>query len=78
MTLTGNITFTTANLAAGRNLELSLTGGGSTYTLTWPAGWTAFGAALPTSLAAGARLIVSLYSNSTTDASVDAVAVLGV
>lgn len=77
ITLTGNITFTTSNLAAGRHLELRITGGGSSYTITWPA-FKAFGAALPTTLAAGKVLIVSLLANSTTDASVDAVAVLDV
>ena len=75
ITATGNITFTTSNLAAGRGLELRIGAGGSTRTLTWPA-WVAFGAALPTSLASGATLIISLFANSTTDASVDAVAVV--
>ena len=75
ITASGNITFTTSNLAAGRGFELRIGAGGSTRTLTWPA-WVAFGAALPTSLASGATLIVSLFANSTTDASVDAVAVV--
>lgn len=75
ITATGNITFTTSNLAAGRGLELRISAGGSTRTLTWPA-WVAFGAALPTSLASGATIIVSLFANSTTDGSVDAVAVV--
>lgn len=75
ITATGNITFTTSNLAGGRWLELRIGAGGSTRTLTWPA-WVAFGAALPTSLASGATIIVSLFANSTTDGSVDAVAVV--
>lgn len=75
ITATGNITFTTSNLAAGRGLELRIGAGGSARTLTWPA-FVAFGAALPTSLASGATLIVSLFANSTTDTSVDAVAVV--
>lgn len=75
ITATGNLTFTTSNLAAGRGLELRISAGGSTRTLTWPA-WVAFGAALPTSLASGATIIVSLFANSTTDGSVDAVAVV--
>jgi hypothetical protein len=77
ITLTGNITFTTSNLTAGRSKTVRLAAGGSTRTITYPA-WVAFGAALPTSLASGATLIVSLFANSTTDASVDAVAVLSV
>jgi hypothetical protein len=75
ITLTGNITFTTSNLTAGRSKTVRLAAGGSTRTITYPA-WVAFGAALPTSLASGATLIVSLFANSTTDASVDAVAVV--
>lgn len=77
ITLTGNITLTTSNLVAGRSKTLRITGGGSTYTITYPA-WVAFGAALPTSLATGDVLIIALFANSTTDASVDAAAALSV
>jgi len=77
ITATGNITFTTANLAAGRSLELRIAAGGSSRTLTWPA-WVAFGAALPTTLASGAVLRLTLFANSTTDGSVDAAAAVSV
>lgn len=76
ITLTGNPTFTTSNRAAGRYLELRLDAGGSTRTLAWPAGWIAFGAALPTSLASGAVLRLAIFCRSTTDASVDATSVV--
>lgn len=75
ITLTGNITFTTSNRAAGRSKTLRLDAGGSTRTITWPA-WVAYGAALPTSLASGKVLIVTLFCNSTTDASIDAASAL--
>lgn len=75
ITLTGNLTLTTSNLAAGRGFELRIAAGASGRTITYPA-WVPFGAALPTSLASGEVLILSLFANSTTDGSVDAVAVV--
>lgn len=74
ITATGNITITTSNRAAGLRGRLRIAAGGSTRTLTWPS-WTAFGAALPTSLASGKVLRVAWECTGTTDASVDAVAV---
>lgn len=71
---TGNITFTTSNKAAGQQVKLRIAAGASPRTLTWPA-WTVYGAALPTTLAAGAVLRVALECTGTTEASVDAVAV---
>lgn len=70
ITATGNITFTTSNRAAGQYGRLRIAAGGSTRTLTWPS-WTAFGAALPTSLASGKVLRVAWDCTGTTDASVD-------
>ena len=74
ITATGNITITTSNRAAGLRGRLRIAAGGSTRTLTWPS-WTAYGAALPTSLASGKVLRVAWECTGTTDASVDAVAV---
>lgn len=74
ITATGNITITTSNRAAGLRGRLRIAAGGSTRTLAWPS-WTAFGAALPTSLASGKVLRVAWECTGTTDASVDAVAV---
>lgn len=70
ITATGNITFTTSNRAAGLRGRLRIAAGGSTRTLTWPS-WTAFGVALPTSLASGKVLRVAWDCTGTTDASVD-------
>lgn len=70
---TGNLTFTTSNLVAGRSVRLFIDAGGSTRTLSWPS-WIAHGAALPTSLASGKRLAVSILSLGTTDGNVSAAA----
>ena len=67
ITLTGNPTFTTSNRAAGREVTLVLAAGGSSRTITWPS-WLAVGAALPTSLASGKTLVVSVTCTDTTDA----------
>ena len=67
ITLTGNPTFTTSNRAAGREVTLVLAAGGSSRTLAWPS-WLAVGAALPTSLASGKSLVVSVTCTDTTDA----------
>lgn len=65
--LTGDPTFSTSNRAAGREVTLIIAAGGSTRTLTWPS-WLAVGAALPTSLASGKTLVVSVTFVDTTDA----------
>lgn len=66
VTLSGNATFTTSNRAAGREVTLVLAAGGSSRTLTWPS-WLAVGAALPTSLASGKTLVVTVTFVDTTD-----------
>ena len=71
---TGNLTFTTSNRAAGRSFELRIAAGGSSRTLTWPAGWVAFGAALPTSLGSGKVLRVAISCGGTADTDIDAAA----
>jgi hypothetical protein len=67
----GNITFTASNYAAGRFLTLRIAAGGATRTLAWPSGWVRFGAALPTSLASGASIVVTIVSRGTVEADVD-------
>ena len=67
ITLTGDPTFTTSNRAAGREVTLVLAAGGSSRTLAWPS-WLAVGAALPTSLASGKTLVVTVTFMDTTDA----------
>lgn len=68
ITLTGNPTFTTSNLAAGRTVTLILTAGGSSRTLAFPA-WVFVGAAAPTTLASGKVGVFTVTATSTTDAS---------
>lgn len=77
ITMTGNITFTTSNIANGQTVDLELIAGASTRTITYPA-WAAYGAALPTSLASGKTVMISLRPRGTTDASVRAAAAVSV
>lgn len=69
ISLTGNVTFTTSNLAAGRTVTIKISADGSTRNLTFPA-WKFVGAAAPTSIAAGKTALLSLIAFDTTDASV--------
>ena len=73
VTLTGNVTFTTSNRAAGREVTLILAAGGSSRTITWPS-WLVVGAALPTSLASGKTLVVTVTFVDSTDAAAVAAA----
>jgi len=73
ITLTGNPTFTTSNRAAGREVTLIIAAGGSTRTITWPS-WLVVGGALPTTLASGKTLVVSVTFVDTTDAAAVAAA----
>ncbi len=66
-TLTGNVTFTTSNLAAGRSVTIRIIGDSSTRTLTFPA-WKFVGAAAPASLAANKVAILTITSFGATDA----------
>lgn len=75
---TGNITFTTSNRVAGRWLELRIAGNGASRTITWPAGWVAFGAALPTTVAAAGVLRVTISCLGTADTNIDASAAASV
>lgn len=70
---TGAITFTTSNRAAGREVTLVISAGGSSRALAWPA-WTAVGAALPTELASGKTLVATVTFTDTTDAAAIAAA----
>lgn len=69
-TMTGNVTFTTSNLVAGKSVTLRLLASGGTRTLTFPGTWIFVGAAAPASLASGKYAILTLTSFSTTDANV--------
>jgi hypothetical protein len=70
VTLAGNITFTTSNLAAGRSKTIRIIGDGSSRNFTFPGGWIFVGAAAPTSLAANKTAILTMTSFGTTDANV--------
>jgi hypothetical protein len=69
-TMTGNVTFTTSNLAAGKSVTLRLLASGGTRTLTFPGTWIFVGAAAPASLASGKYAVLTLTSFGTTDADV--------
>lgn len=66
--LTGNITFTTSNLAAGRTVSLFISAA-ALRTFTFPS-WIFVGAAAPASIAAGKAGVLTLTSTGTTDAAV--------
>lgn len=68
-TLTGNLTLTTSNRAAGRRATVVIRADGSSRTLTFP-GWTWLGAAAPASIAANKTGLLELISTGTDDASV--------
>ncbi len=59
LTLTGNVTFTTSNRAAGRGVTIFLTADSSTRNFTFPA-WKFQGGSAPTSLAANKTATLSL------------------
>lgn len=69
-TLTGNVTFTTSNLAAGRSVTIRIIGDSSLRTLTFPGGWKFVGNAAPASLDANKTAIITVTSFGTTDANV--------
>lgn len=73
ITLTGNVTFATANITAGKRGSLRVNNTQATNcTYTLPA-WNPIGAALPTTIAAGKVGVFDLEANSTTDASIDSI-----
>ncbi len=68
LTLAGNTTFTTSNLAAFISVTLLIVGDGTLRNLTFPS-WK-WVSTTPTTLAAGKNAVLSLCSRGTTDASV--------
>lgn len=67
--LTGNITYTTSNLVAGRSVTLKISAAAQ-RTFTFPAGWVFLGAAAPANIAAGKTAVLTLTAFGTTDADV--------
>ena len=70
VTLTGDITFTTSNLGASRNISVRIVGDSSARALTFPAGWKWLGGTTPASLAANKTAILSLAAFSGADSGV--------
>jgi hypothetical protein len=69
LTLAGNITFTTTNLAAARSKTIRIIGDGTERTFTFPA-WKFVGTAAPTTIAVNKTAILTITSFGTTDANV--------
>jgi hypothetical protein len=70
VSLTGNITFSTANLAPGRSKKIRIIADGTQRTFTFPGAWTFVGSAVPANIAAGKTAILELTTFGTTDADV--------
>ena len=71
-TVTGALTFTTTNLAAGRGMSVRLdnSASGSARNLTFPAGWTWLAGSAPAEIEANKVGIISLVSYGSADADV--------
>lgn len=68
--LSGDVAFTSANLAAGESISIRIVADGSTRNLSFPADWTFLGSAAPASIAAGKVAILSLKAYGSADADV--------
>lgn len=60
VTLTGNLTLAGVNYSAAKSVTLLIIGDGSIRNLSFPAGWTFFGAAAPTTLAANKQALLTV------------------
>ena len=67
VSLTGNITFATTNLGAGKSMTVKLLGDGTARTLAFPA-WTFIGTAAPATLATNKTAILTVTAFGGTDA----------
>jgi hypothetical protein len=70
LSLTGDVTFTTSNLAAGQTMEIAITADGSSRNFTFPGSWVFVGGSAPASIAASKKAILRLTSTSTADSGV--------
>lgn len=75
ITMSGNLSLTTSNLANGRTVSLRLIASGATRALTVPSGWLFLGAK-PTTVASGKTAVLSLTMFGSVDA--DCIAAYGV
>ena len=66
LSLTGDVTFTTSNLANGRSMTIRIDADSTPRNLTFPAGWKFLGSAAPTVIAssATAMLVLNAFGNS--------------
>lgn len=69
-TLAHDVTFTSANLAAGRKQKLRIVCDGTGRNFTFPAGWVFIGAAAPASIAAGKTALLKLTAFGAADTDV--------
>ncbi len=69
VTLTGDITFATSNLVAGKSVTVRIIGDSSQRSFTFPGSWT-FISPIPANIAANKTAVLTLTSFSTTDANV--------
>lgn len=67
LSLTGNVTFTTSNKAAGRLKKIKILCDGTLRTFTFPAGWIFIGGAAPASIAISKTAILTLECWGTAD-----------
>jgi hypothetical protein len=72
ITLTGDLTLATSNLASGRTKFIRLIGDSTARTLTFPAGWKFLNGTAPAALAGGKVGMLFLFSWGTTAADVTA------
>lgn len=70
LALTGDVSFTTTGLAAGRRVRLFITADGTPRNFTFPGGWKWIGAAAPASIAASKTGILELDSTTGADSGV--------
>ena len=70
VTLTGDITFTTTNLAAGRSKTIRIICDSSTRALTFPGSWVFIGTAAPATAIASKTGVLSLTAFGTADSTV--------
>ena len=70
ISLTGDITFTTSDIAAGQQIDLIVNSDASIRTLTFPGGWTFMGAAAPANIAATKTGVLRLRATTTADAGI--------
>lgn len=72
LAITGDITLTTSNVAAGRNVNLIITGDGSARVFAPPSAWKFAHGNQPALVGPNERITIGLFPTSTTDASISA------